>query len=650
MAQTVPPSESAPSAPRLGRVVIALVLGALVVHALWAASRKVTCDDMWWDLAAGRYIVEHGSVPEGDVFSYTHAGDRWHNGEWLANVALYVVYERLGASALAGMKFAVVVAVLLLATWTAWRRSDSPLLAIVAAVLATYVIRPYIDIRSQLFQFLSVAAAMAVIEAYRRGSRAWVLALLPVLMMLWVNLHYSFLFGCGVLGLYAACELGKAWLHLPDRPLSYRRARFLAVAAAVSILAALMNPYFTRAFTFPFSLVGAEALWRQDVLEWQPPVFFVEGDLNPALFGYFFVLQVAAAMAALISDRRRFDLTDVALVAVTAAFALSSRRFIPLLVVVSIPFLAKNLAVVCDRLRGAFAPLQPASLAGVCTALLAGGLSALLLYRAVPEAEETFAPGFFEGVTGTDYFPVSAVEFLRLNPLPARLFHPYTWGGYVMFQLPERQVFIDGRANTVYHADFYVEDQIAENGRPGWSRVLDGREVSLVLWPSSSAHGERYAPTLQHLAASPDWVRIYDDGHSAIFAHAERGRAWVDAFRRFALEYPENGNAQLFLANAYLAANAFVPAREHLLAVLQRFPKKRDTVQQLERKLAEAARIGGSPQSWFGAGFFRDLLGDSAGAAAAFREALGGGLADPGARLYAQQALERLTSAAPAQS
>jgi hypothetical protein len=40
--------------------------------------------DTYWHLAAGRWIVEHGRVPDADPFSHSMPGASWTAREWLA--------------------------------------------------------------------------------------------------------------------------------------------------------------------------------------------------------------------------------------------------------------------------------------------------------------------------------------------------------------------------------------------------------------------------------------------------------------------------------------------------------------------------------------------------------------------------------------
>src|SRR5262249_49169758 len=145
------------------------------------------------------------------------------------------------------------------------------------------------------------------------------------------------------------------------------------------------------------------------------------------------------------------DLTDAALVATTLAMALRSRRFIPLFVFVATPFLARNLCLVAARIGGRASASARRLWQGAGAAIAAAG-SIAIVAALVPQARASFAPGLFAGMTYADRLPSDAVGFLRANQFPGRLYNYFSWGGYLLFWLPEKQVFWDGRAHAVYDA------------------------------------------------------------------------------------------------------------------------------------------------------------------------------------------------------
>lgn len=623
-----------PGSAAASRIAFVLLLLFLLVAGVHAATSSVVGSDLWWAMATGRYITEHHEVPHTDLFSYTQAGAPWFNQEWLTQLLYFNVFRALGGNGVAALKLLIATSLFLLAGWIGVRRSGSRLLGVIAAVAAAFVCRPYIDIRPQLSTFLGTLVLIAVVDAYRRGARPAILAIVPVVMLLWVNLHFGFIFGLGVLVLFALCEIAKAFTGLPDAQLPRRRALLLGAAAGAGAVVCVLNPQHLHAFTFPFSIVGSNNPWRE-ILEWKPPVLFQEGPFNPALFGYFFVLQAAALLAALVLAPRRFDVTHTSLVVVTAFMALTSRRFVPLFALVSAPFLATNVAVVAGRLFGrAGADSKPVAHRGVwATAAVAlGGLVAVSVL-AVSHGRQTFASGFFDGMIHTRFFPRDGVEFLRSNPIPGRLFNFYNWGGYLMYWMPERKVFIDGRAHTVYPGSMFIEYADVYAGKPNRLSILDRFGVDLVLVPAEKEIALGFRLTA-------GWTRVYDDSTAAIFLRErEATEPWLDRFRKNELVTPETPAAQIWLAEAFMERREYDRSLALLDEVRRRWPDEWKTIVQRKRDievyLARATKEAGA---LFRVGFWMEALGDARGALEAYRLSLEKG----GDYSWAREAPQRL--------
>lgn len=612
------------------------VLGAtLVVHGVWVALETVAATDLYWAMATGRYIVAHGRVPDADVFSFTYAGAPWANQEWLTQVLFWELYRLGGGTALAVLRIVATVGLLALAVRLGRGRGAGLAAAVATACAAAYVCRPNLDIRPHLFLFLWTLVVLGVVDAYRRGAGTRVLAWLPVVFLLWVDTHFSFVFGLGVVGLLAAVETARAFLGGPDVP-SRARALRLDAAVAASFAACLVNPQGVRALVFPFSLLGADALWRKEIIEWAPPVLFRTGEAYTSAFlGWLLVAHTVLALLVLVTQPRRFDWGNALVVATTAAMALGARRFGPLFALVAAPFGAANLSLLARR------RVPPARWHAVAAGAAGAAAVAALVWTSAPYVRANYRSGLFAGMSRQWMFPHHAADFLTRNPLPARLAHLYQWGGYLMFAMPDRRVFIDGRGHTVYPASLYVEYLDLEYARPGWPAVLDRWQASLVLWPSTGLAFGQYALLPAQLDRSPAWVRIYDDGDAVVFAHRERGRAWADAFADFRLEYPEAYRAQLFLADAYFAAHQFDRARRHLQAVNERFGHVATGPTPLERQVLARAEARRDPLAWFHVGMYREVRHDGPGAAEAYRTALAAGLGEPHAA-YAREAVTRL--------
>jgi hypothetical protein len=397
------PGERLPAREPLGRLASMLVAATLVLYVAYAALQTSIATDVWWALAAGRYILERGAIPRVDVFSHTYSGAPWVNGEWLSQVLFYAIYRWGGGASLALFKIAMAAGFYLVAAWMAWKRSGS--LVCAAAVTASVVgCRTFFDIKSDLFLFAGTLALMAIVDAYRRGAPTASLLVLPVMFALWVNLHFGFVYGLGVVVLLAGAEVVKAWLCLPGA-LPGARVWPLATAVAAAAVACLVNPYGIQALTYPFAILDRGNAWRAGVTEWLPTLLFQEAPHNAAFFGWYFTAQCLLAVGVLLVAPGRFDIGNASHVALTAAMALGARRFVGLFALVAVPFGAANLAILWDHLSVRI-PLRSVGprARGAIAALLCALAVTFLARRGVPELRRSYGEGFFAGTVQESYF------------------------------------------------------------------------------------------------------------------------------------------------------------------------------------------------------------------------------------------------------
>ena len=100
-----------------------------------------------------------------------------------------------------------------------------------------------------------------------------------------------------------------------------------------------------------------------------------------------------------------------------------------------------------------------------------------------------------------EIFPSQAVEILRNDNDPGKIFNEYNWGGYLIWHLRSYQVFVDGRT------DLYGDEIIGEwsdilNASPGWENKLEKWDVDYLLMRS-------YWPVL--LVLGDEWKEIYSN-------------------------------------------------------------------------------------------------------------------------------------------
>jgi hypothetical protein len=70
-------------------------------------------------------------------------------------------------------------------------------------------------------------------------------------------------------------------------------------------------------------------------------------------------------------------------------------------------------------------------------------------------------------------YPKKALDFLKTQPLSDNMLNEYGWGGYLIWKLPERKVFIDGRMPSWREdGQFVFGDYI---------KIMNGRDVESII-------------------------------------------------------------------------------------------------------------------------------------------------------------------------
>jgi hypothetical protein len=254
------------------------VTAALLLFAAVAGAFRVRAYDLFWHLAAGRWITEHGRLPRSDPFRFTHDGAPWVDHEWLFQVVAHGLERLVGVAGLEGVRIAAAVglAALLL---VALRRSGAPApWAALAAMVALLGARPRLFLRPELVTLLAIPLLLALLQELRRsgGRRRWLLAAaLAVLVPVWANAHpgalaapplaLAFLVGSRLPG-------GRRGDGPPVSPLLPLPVSWSLVLGLPALLAAglLLNPYGAAIFSVPGTI--GSSLDEQGGLnpEWLP--------------------------------------------------------------------------------------------------------------------------------------------------------------------------------------------------------------------------------------------------------------------------------------------------------------------------------------------------------------------------------------------
>jgi hypothetical protein len=471
---------------------------------LWLAAAVVTFwsfgfttmkgSDLWWHIASGRFIWQHKTLNFKDPWSFTFGGKPWLSHEWLSDVIFQGWSSLLGMETLVWWKWLVLVSTFVLLFLTLKRMAGSALPAFLATLAAVAVGAAFFDVRPQLYSLFGFVALLRL--ALLPARHRW---LLPVGFFLWVNLHGGFFFGLLVLTtIFAVARmLGEAQKN--DLPLWL-----------VCLVVCLLNPNGPDAYVFSLHYATNPKSAYLRIGEWKP--LWEEGGIRDALYfpaiGVFLVSSVLTFVAGLQRKQARLTYTALFLGLLTLAMSLKSRRFIPLFGIAQSLVLAPVLSAGLERVRAALFRRWPWLAQRLGLKLVVPGMALVLgLLWLLPYPLSSRA---FLYLTSQDGFPVEALNVAEVNQLQGKVFAYYEWGGYVDLRTDGRlQVFIDGRADTVFDDATYRRYSRVHNAQPGWETIVDDSGADYVLWPRQH---HRQAEALRE---SGRWRTLYAD-HVAV--------------------------------------------------------------------------------------------------------------------------------------
>lgn len=270
------PSPAPPSAIERNALTAALLALGLLIAAL--TIYRMSNNDIWIHLKTGENIVRTWQVPDKDPYSFTASDHDYVAHEWLSGVLFYLVYAAAGVNGLIFFKSAVIYATCA-ALWMACRfRRDDPIILFPCFTLMLFIGSARFLERPHIFSYLFAALYLMCYFGWREGGRrrAWLYAI-PLLHVVWTNLHGGHYQGIFLLVMLAAAEaimLARArWLGLARQDASApAEVGIVCLLPVASWLMGLVNPYGYRLLTFPFELTGQEIFMR-GIYEWQSALF-----------------------------------------------------------------------------------------------------------------------------------------------------------------------------------------------------------------------------------------------------------------------------------------------------------------------------------------------------------------------------------------
>jgi len=526
----------------------AFLVPAFLLFAFLSGTKRLLSDgDTGWHIRTGEWILQHGTTPQTDLFSFTKPHAPWFAWEWGWDVLFAGVHRFWGLAGVAFLNACLLCGISALLFRLIRRCCGNDVLSLLFTLIAVCGSTIHWLARPHLVSWVFILTFLHVFVSAERGAIK-LLWWLPVLTLLWTNLHGGFFLAVvmTLIGAVGAGASGFAQRH--SWSAACVKAKPYLLCAAGCAAATLINPYTWRLHQHIYSYLH-DAKLLDHIAEFQSVSFHHGGQI-------FFEGMLLVGIASVCWCLARGKYTPALLIVMFAHLALLYGRNIPLFLLTASPWAACTVRSALGRVKWTprFAGLAN-SMTDISRDLRSFervGRSHLTSIFAVLFIAALFASGRpgFEAQFDPKQFPIEAVPSLSAVS-KTRIFTYDQWGDYMIYRFfPNTKVFMDGRSDF-YGSEFV--DTYLETINAGYNWESDLKRFAIdtvVLRPD--------APLATVLKQSPNWKILFDNGTAIAFAAHPTGigRAATTGQVRLSPVFHDGGNESKVLTQPRRGSNS----------------------------------------------------------------------------------------------
>lgn len=422
--------------------------------------------DFGWQLKNGQALLSSGFFYK-DIYSYSMPSYPLALHSWLSEILMAIIFKYFNFAGLAFIFVSITLGMLLGLFYYLQKNYPrkffskafvwylSYLIASVTVIFGFFYARPQ-NLTWLLWTFFVVLITQKRLYLKFR-------LLLPILFLLWANLHGGFALPLFLLAFSVGFEI-----------LVRRKIDFIDVLVVISSFAAtLINPY-------------GMGLWREVFLTYFNP-YLREGigEWSPAFLGYFdlsLIFMMVFSSFMVWRYRKHFELKLMVIYVFLLLQAILSIKNIPFWVIFSFIFTFQTIYLFYKELPNKIA-IQRFEKAGILVLIFT--ISAFLAQSALSFAILIYRPYVI--------YPDKAVAYLKSNLPKEEVFSTFNWGGYLVWKFPVKKVFINGMMDTwTWNTDLPRESNnaFAEywdmlSGKENFNKAAEKYGIDTILWDNT---------------------------------------------------------------------------------------------------------------------------------------------------------------------
>ena len=490
----------------------------LVVLLLLVTLRTSGDLDLGWHLRYGEYFFQTGEILKDNVISYVWPDYKWVEASWGYDLILYQIFTHFGffGISVSGYVISLLTFILII---NPIKRSGFFQLFFLGTLFISQTIPLYSSsMRAQsLSAFFFVYLSMFFYRYFRDEQLPKYLSplFLPLFFLFWSNLHGSFILGLLLLLIYWLCwGLILVHIHIKNPSIAKfqpKRWVLLGISILISLITPLINPWGFRLYLESFKHSSNVNL--TGISEWMPIGFFT-------LAGILGIITILLVLFLALRKRQIADIPYIIIFLILSYLSFSAVRFLIYFGIMATFYVAKNINVLSIN------KLFHANISSKLNIMFKVILVTLVLLEAIFINEYFRFPNkdiinfnwndyckiiYAENIQAKDCSEDITAEMIK-NPPQGNGYHPYNYGGYLSWRVPEIKTFIDGRMvsweENGQTPPLAEQDWVISEKSPIAFRKLDSRyHFQWIIIPTFTP----VTKYLNELAKSGAWEkRFYD--------------------------------------------------------------------------------------------------------------------------------------------
>jgi len=296
-----------------------------------------------WHLDSGKWMVEHRAIPKNDPFLSSLTPRPWISDQWLSDLIIYNLFQWGSWPILynfIGTIFVLTFFILVLPAVSSL--SGSYIAAAYATFFTFKIAQIHFILRPVVFPFLYFAITFYSLLCWYRGKSNKTPWYLILVMLLWTNLHPSFVIGLFLMALFVLAKFIDAFVDANSNTLSCKsvwpKIKIPFYLFLLASLVTLINPYGIELHKSVLSL-GESKFFMNLNEEWTSPNF---DELSGTIFGSILLYII---LGLFLGGKPKWRAFEPLVLIIFTWFSLKAVRFFPYFGIVASLCMAESLMV-----------------------------------------------------------------------------------------------------------------------------------------------------------------------------------------------------------------------------------------------------------------------------------------------------------------